>query len=142
MARLRGAAAIESKVASILDKHRVSRHLKVKRIVREEDRFKQTRRGQPGPDTDFKRITKRRFGIEWRTDEKPSPTITRATAGTPQAARAMRDSAGRDEKQASGEVCDELVFQRLQNATPANHNLGGLVSLMVGRGESSRQSDR
>ena len=61
---------IESKVASILDKHRVSRHLKVKRIVREEDRFKQTRRGQPGPDTDFKRITKRRFGIEWRTDEK------------------------------------------------------------------------
>jgi len=68
-ARLRGAAEIDLKVATILDKHHVSRYLKVTRIVREEHRFKQTRRGRPGPETAYKKITKRRFGIEWSTDE-------------------------------------------------------------------------
>ncbi len=68
-ARLRGAGEIDSKVADILDKHHVSRYLKVKRVVRQEHRFKQTRRGRPTPDMEYKKITKRRFDVEWHTDE-------------------------------------------------------------------------
>lgn len=67
-ARLRGAAEIDLQVKSILEKHYVSRYLKVSRTVREEYLFKQTNRGRPGPDTDYKKITKRRFDIEWHTD--------------------------------------------------------------------------
>ena len=68
-ARLRGAAEIDLKVAAILDKHHVARYLKVKRIVCEEHHFKQTQRGRPGPQTAYKRVTKRRFDIQWSTDE-------------------------------------------------------------------------
>jgi len=68
-ARLRGAAEIDLKVTSILDKHHVSRYLKVSRVVREEHVFKQARRGRPGPGMDYKKITKRRFDIQWITDE-------------------------------------------------------------------------
>ena len=68
-ARLRGAAEIDLKVTSILDKHHVSRYLKVSRVVREEHVFKQARRGRPGPGMDYKKITKRRFDIQWSTDE-------------------------------------------------------------------------
>lgn len=67
--RLRGAAEIDFQVKTILDKHVVGRYLKVERIVREEHVFKQTRRGRPGPETAYRKITKRRFDIEWRTDE-------------------------------------------------------------------------
>jgi transposase len=38
--------------------------------VREEHLFKQTRRGRPGPDSAYRKITKRRFDIEWHTDEE------------------------------------------------------------------------
>ena len=69
-ARLRGAAEIDLKVMSILDKHHVSRYLKVTRVVREEHSFKQTQRGRPGPQTAYKKITKRRFDIQWATDEQ------------------------------------------------------------------------
>jgi len=69
-ARLRGAAEIDLQVKSILDKHYVSRYLKVTRTVREEYLFKQTRRGRPGPGTAYRKITKRRFDIEWMTDEQ------------------------------------------------------------------------
>jgi len=69
-ARLRGAAEIDFQVRTILDRHSVARYLKVTRTVREEHRFKQTRRGRPGPDTAYRKITKRRFDIEWQTDEE------------------------------------------------------------------------
>ena len=68
-ARLRGAAEIDLNVAAILDKHHVGRYLKVTRVVREEHHFKQARRGRPGPQTAYKKLTKRRFDIEWSTDE-------------------------------------------------------------------------
>lgn len=67
--RLRGAAEIDFQVKTILDKHAVGRYLKVERIVREEHVFKQTRRGRPGPETAYRKITKHRFDIEWRIDE-------------------------------------------------------------------------
>jgi transposase len=68
-ARLRGAAEIDFQVKTILDQYGVARYLKVHRTVREEHLFKQTRRGRPGPDTAYRKITKRRFDIEWATDE-------------------------------------------------------------------------
>jgi len=68
-ARLRGAAEIDLTVTNLLDKHHVARYLKVKRVTREEHLFKQAKRGRPGPDTAYKKITKRRYDIEWVTDE-------------------------------------------------------------------------
>jgi transposase len=67
-ARLRGAAEIDLRLAEILERHHVGRYLKVRRIVREEHRFKQTRRGRPGPDTAYRKITRRRYDIEWSID--------------------------------------------------------------------------
>lgn len=69
-ARLRGAAEIDLQVKMILEKHHVTRYLTVKRTVREEHLFKQARRGRPGPETAYRKITKRRFDIEWNTDEE------------------------------------------------------------------------
>jgi transposase len=39
-------------------------------VTREEHTFKQTKRGRPGPDTAYKKITKRRYDIEWVADEE------------------------------------------------------------------------
>ena len=69
-ARLRGAAEIDLQVKMILEKHSVSRYLKVSRIVREEHLFRQTLRGRPGPQTAYRKITKRHFDIEWSTDDE------------------------------------------------------------------------
>jgi transposase len=68
-ARRRKIGQIDIEVAQILQQYHVGRFLKVRRTVREEHRFKQTRRGRPGPDTAFRRITRRRPDIEWDTDE-------------------------------------------------------------------------
>jgi hypothetical protein len=68
--RLRGAADIDLQVKSIIEKHHVSRYLQVSRVVREEHLYKQTRRGRPGPDTTYRKVTRRRFDIEWTTDEE------------------------------------------------------------------------
>jgi hypothetical protein len=54
---------------SILDHHHVARYLKVSRIVREQHLYKQTRRGRPGPNTAYRKLTKRRFDIAWTIDE-------------------------------------------------------------------------
>jgi transposase len=67
--RLRGAAEIDLQIKAILDHHHVSRYLKVSRIVREQHLYKQTRRGRPGPKTAYRKVTKRRFDIEWTIDE-------------------------------------------------------------------------
>ena len=67
--RLRGAPEIDLQIKLTLDKHHVSRYLKVRRVVREEHLFKQARRGRPGPDTAYRKITKRRFDLQWDTDE-------------------------------------------------------------------------
>ena len=67
-ARLRGAAQIDLQVAQILEHYSVGRYLKVSRVVREEHSFKQSRRGRPGPDTAYRKITRRRYDIEWTLD--------------------------------------------------------------------------
>lgn len=68
-ARLRGAAQIDFEVAQILEHHHVGRYLKVQRRVRQEHTFKQTRRGRPGPDTAYRKITRRRYDIDWTLDQ-------------------------------------------------------------------------
>jgi transposase len=67
--RLRGAGEIDLQLKLILEKHHVGRYLKVRRTVREEHQYKQTQRGRPGPETAYRKITKRRFDIEWSTDD-------------------------------------------------------------------------
>ncbi len=67
--RLRGAPEIDMQIKLTLDKHHVGRYLKVRRIVREEHVFKQARRGRPGPNTAYCKITKRRFGLQWDIDD-------------------------------------------------------------------------
>jgi transposase len=69
-ARLRGAAEIDLQVKLILEKYHVARYLKVRRVVREEHVFKQAHRGRPGPDTAYRKITKRRFDVQWSTDQQ------------------------------------------------------------------------
>ena len=68
-ARLRGAAHIDLHVQQILERYHVRRYLKVKRTVRQEDTFKQARRGRSGPDTAYRRVTRRRYDLEWTLDQ-------------------------------------------------------------------------
>lgn len=68
-ARLRGAAQIDLKVAEILEPYHVGRYLKVRRVVREEHVYKQAKRGRPGPETAYHKITRRRYDIEWSFDQ-------------------------------------------------------------------------
>ena len=68
-ARKRAAAAIDLKVAEILERYRVGRYLKVERTVRQDHTFKQARRGRPGPDTQYRKITRRRYDLEWTLDQ-------------------------------------------------------------------------
>ena len=67
-ARIRGASRIDLEVEKILEHYHVRRYVKVSRTVRAEHDFKQTRRGRPGPDTAYRRITHRRYDLEWTID--------------------------------------------------------------------------
>jgi transposase len=69
-ARLRGAAQIDLQCAQILEHCHVVRYIKVKRLVREEHRFKQARRGRPSADMAYLKVTRRRYDIEWTVDEQ------------------------------------------------------------------------
>jgi hypothetical protein len=69
-ARLRGAAQINQEVAQVLERFDVGRYLKVRRVVREEHRFKQSHRGRPGPKTVYIKVKRRRYDIEWELDDQ------------------------------------------------------------------------
>ena len=68
-ARRRAAAQIDLRVAEILERYRVTRYFKVERVVREDHTFKQTRRGRPGPETQYKKLTRRRYDLNWALDD-------------------------------------------------------------------------
>jgi transposase len=68
--RLRGAADIDLQVKTIVEKYHVNRYLQGSRVVRQEHLYKQTRKGRPGPNTAYHKVTRRRFDIEWTTDEE------------------------------------------------------------------------
>ena len=65
----RRAKDIDQRVEDILEHYHVGRYLKVQRLVREEHRFRQTHRGRPGPNTAYRKLTRRRFDIEWSIDK-------------------------------------------------------------------------
>jgi len=67
--RVRGGARIDLEVELIIEQHRVRRYLKVKRVPRPQHSFKQTQRGRPGPDTEYRRVTRRRYDLEWSVDQ-------------------------------------------------------------------------
>ena len=68
-ARLRGAKELDDRVHKILERRHMVRYLKVHRVEREEHRYKQTTRGRPGPDTKYRKVTRKRWDIEWSTDQ-------------------------------------------------------------------------
>ena len=84
--RLRGAAEIDLQIRTILEKLHVGRYLKVRRTVREQHEYRQTKRGRPGPDTAYRKITRHRFDIEWTIDEEAiaydRPRCFRPTKGS------------------------------------------------------------
>ena len=67
--RLRRAPQIDQQIALILEKRQVGRYLKARRRTREEHRFKQAGRGRPGSQTVYRKITRRRYDLEWTVDE-------------------------------------------------------------------------
>jgi transposase len=67
--RLRTTHEIDKKIEAILAQHQVSRYLTVRRTMRTEHRFRQMRRGRPGPNTPYRKTTRRHPDLEWRLDE-------------------------------------------------------------------------
>jgi transposase len=67
--RLRTAREVERRVEHILAQHKVGRYLHVRRLEREEHRFRQWRRGRPGSQTAYRRLTRRRWDVEWTLAE-------------------------------------------------------------------------
>jgi transposase len=67
--RVRGGPRIDLEVELILQHNHARRYLKVKRIPRPEHSFKQTHRGRPGPATEYRRVTRRRYDLEWSIDQ-------------------------------------------------------------------------
>ncbi|MFQ5745458.1 MAG: IS1634 family transposase, partial [Acidobacteriota bacterium] len=68
--RLRKAAEVDRKVEQILGHNRLTRYLHVRRVRREDHTFRQMRSGRPGPATPYRRITRRRWDIEWKLEQE------------------------------------------------------------------------
>ena len=67
--RLRTREEVEGKIYKILERWKVKRYLEVKVRHFEQHEFRQDRRGRPGPETRYRRVTKRRLSIDWSIDE-------------------------------------------------------------------------
>jgi transposase len=67
--RLRTAREVDRRVEQILAQHKAGRYLDVRRTEREEHRFRQWRRGRPGAQTAYRKLTRRRWDVEWTLDE-------------------------------------------------------------------------
>lgn len=66
--RIRKATEVHKKIDEIIDKHKVGRYLHVRRTIREEHIFRQAQSGRPGPNTSYRKITRRKHDIEWKLD--------------------------------------------------------------------------
>ena len=67
--RLRKPAVLEDHVERILQRYSVKRYLKVRKFLLEDHRYKQSRRGRPGKQTTYRRITRRRWDVQWEEDQ-------------------------------------------------------------------------
>lgn len=63
--RRRRAGEVDRQVEEILERRHVGRYLQVRRVRREDHTFRQMRSGRPGPETPYRRITRRRWDLEW-----------------------------------------------------------------------------
>lgn len=66
--RLRKPSVLEDHVERILRRHEVKRYLKVRTFLLEDHHYKQSRRGRPGEAMTYRRITRRRWDIEWEEE--------------------------------------------------------------------------
>lgn len=67
--RPRAAHRLRGRVDRILERRRVTRYLIVKVAQKPEHEFRQEKAGRPGPQTRYRRITRRRWEISWNVDE-------------------------------------------------------------------------
>ena len=67
--RLRKASEIDERVALLLRRYKVGRYIKVERTTREVHSYKQRSPGRPGAATNYRRLTRRHFDLEWTLDE-------------------------------------------------------------------------
>lgn len=67
--RPRAAHRLRARVDRILERRRVARYLVVKVAQKPEHEFRQERAGRPGPDTRYRRVTRKRWEITWHVDE-------------------------------------------------------------------------
>jgi len=67
--RKRSRYEVQRQIDEILERNRVKRYLKVSLKTVSEHTYKQERPGRPGPDTKYVKKTKKRWSIEWSTDE-------------------------------------------------------------------------
>jgi transposase len=67
--RLRNAAEIDQRIQTIVQSAGVASYVQVKRTIAEEHSFRQKTRGRPGPNTEYRRKTRRRNDITWQIDE-------------------------------------------------------------------------
>jgi transposase len=68
--RLRKAAEIDERVDVLTRRYHVARYIKVRHPTRELYRFKQRGPGRPGAATNYRRLTRRYFDLEWSFDDE------------------------------------------------------------------------
>ena len=67
---MRQAEQVEKLIKGTLKRFSVNRYLKVRKFIKEEHRFRQSRKGRPGPKMTYRRLTRQRWDITWETDEE------------------------------------------------------------------------
>lgn len=60
---------LRARVDRILECRRVARYLVVKVTQKPQHEFRKERAGRPGPDTRYRRVTRKRWEITWHVDE-------------------------------------------------------------------------
>lgn len=68
--RVRSREELQGKIDKILGRWKVKRYLEVNIGQGETHEFRQERRGRPGSQTRYKRLTKRRLSLKWKFDEQ------------------------------------------------------------------------
>jgi transposase len=63
--RIRKATEIDERIEKILKKYQVEHYLDARRSSQENNRFRQIKRGRPGAQTTYRKITRRRWTVKW-----------------------------------------------------------------------------
>ena len=67
--RLRKASEVDQRIEEILAQARARDYVRVERAVEEDHSFRQKRPGRPGPTTEYRKVTRKRFDVTWEIDE-------------------------------------------------------------------------